>query len=136
MPRAFALSEFYDCYNQASAIDFVNTTIDRLAFSIRRYERTRAMSFRPYSTGKSRTWAFATPKSNQGRRDSTARLSGHHRTDQQEFYQCLIHTDDVDLRVRLLEPIQEELESDESVVILCSEVIWDRSTRCGSLNTA
>ena len=35
----------------------------------------------------------------------------------------------------LLEPIQEELESDESVVIPCFGVIRDRSKRCGSLNT-
>ena len=34
-----------------------------------------------------------------------------------------------------LEPIQEELESDESVVIPCFGVIRDRSKRCGSLNT-
>jgi pimeloyl-ACP methyl ester carboxylesterase len=34
-----------------------------------------------------------------------------------------------------LEPIQEELESDESVVIPCLGVIRDRRTRCGSLNT-
>ena len=33
------------------------------------------------------------------------------------------------------EPIQEELESDESVVIPCFGVIRDRSKRCGSLNT-
>ncbi|WP_245269957.1 D-alanyl-D-alanine carboxypeptidase family protein [Nitrobacter hamburgensis] len=33
------------------------------------------------------------------------------------------------------EPIQEELESDESVVIRCPGAIRDRSTRCGSLNT-
>ena len=35
------------------------------------------MSFRPNSTGISRTWAFATRKSNQRRRNLTARLSGH-----------------------------------------------------------
>jgi hypothetical protein len=34
-----------------------------------------------------------------------------------------------------LEPIQEELESNESVVIPCSGMIRDRSTKCGSLNT-
>jgi uncharacterized membrane protein YgcG len=33
------------------------------------------------------------------------------------------------------EPIQEELESNESVVIPCSGMIRDRSTKCGSLNT-
>jgi hypothetical protein len=37
--------------------------------------------------------------------------------------------------VAALEPIQEELESDESVVIRCLGAIRDRSTRCGSLNT-
>jgi hypothetical protein len=38
-------------------------------------------------------------------------------------------------KLDLLEPIQEELESDESVVIPCLEAIRDRSPRCGSLNT-
>src|SRR5277367_432920 len=35
----------------------------------------------------------------------------------------------------ILEPIQEELESNESVVIPCSGMIRDRSAKCGSLNT-
>jgi hypothetical protein len=38
-------------------------------------------------------------------------------------------------RSQISEPIQEELESDESVVIPCLGAIRDRSTRCGSLNT-
>ena len=56
------------------------------------------MSSRPNSTGMLKTGAFATPSP-----QLNGKVERSHRTDQQEFYQLLTHTDDVDLRARLSE---------------------------------
>ena len=77
MPRAFALSKFTTAtIRRTRSTSSMPSSKDSPSASAR-CERRTAMSFRPYSTAKSRTWAFATPLSNQRRRNLTARLIGH-----------------------------------------------------------
>ena len=99
--------KIYDRHNQANAIDFIDTVIARFPFRIREV-RTGA----PFPTcyGHGFQAKFPWHVEDQGIRHvyikpASPQLNGKvgrsHRADEQEFYQLLTYTDDVDLGAKL-----------------------------------
>ena len=104
-------------HNQSNAIDFINTIIDKFPFRIREVRTDNGHEFQAkfhwHVEDQGIRHAYIKPASPQ----LNGKVERSHRTDEQEFYQLLTYTDDVDLRARLSEWEQfvvshEGLESD------------------------
>jgi transposase InsO family protein len=82
--------KIYERHNQANAIDFINTVIARFPFRIRevRTDNGHDQAIRH---------AYIKPASPQ----LNGKVERSHRTDEQEFYQLLTYTDDIDLGAKL-----------------------------------
>ena len=103
MPPASEALKIYDRQNQADAISFIDYVIEKFPFRIRDV-RT--------DNGHELQAKFHWHVENQGIRHacikpSSPQLNGKversHRSDQDEFYQLLDYTDDIDLRKKLIE---------------------------------
>jgi transposase InsO family protein len=97
------LKKIHDGHNQVNAIDFIDTVIARSPFRPREVRTDNGHEFRA---------KFHCHVEDQGIRHvyikpASPQLDGKgersHRTDEQEFYQLLTYTDDVDLGEKLAE---------------------------------
>ena len=61
------------------------------------------MNFRPISTDMLMTWVYPTPISNRALQVLNGKVERSHGTDEQEVYQILSYTGDVDLHQKLAE---------------------------------
>ena len=95
--------KIYDRHNQSNAIDFINTIINKFPFRIREVRTDNGHEFQAqfhwHVEDMGIRHAYIKPASPQ----LNGKVERSHRTDQQEFYQLLTYTDDVDLRARLSE---------------------------------
>lgn len=93
--------EFYDRHHQANAIDFINTVIARFPFRIREVRTDNGHEFQAkfhwHVEDQGIRHAYIKPASPQ----LNGKLERSHRTDEQEFYQLLTYTDDIDLGAKL-----------------------------------
>lgn len=101
-PRIRAL-KIHDQHNQSNAIDFINTIIEKFPFRIREVRTDNGHEFQAqfhwHVENLGIRHAYIKPASPQ----LNGKVERSHRTDEQEFYQLLTYTDDVDLRARLSE---------------------------------
>lgn len=95
--------KIYDRHNQSNAIDFINTIIEKFPFRIREVRTDNGHVFQAqfhwHVEDLGIRHAYIKPASPQ----LNGKVERSHRTDEQEFYQLLTYTDDVDLRARLSE---------------------------------
>ena len=95
--------KIYDRHNQSNAIDFINTIIDKFPFRIREVRTANGHEFQAqfhwHVKDLGIRHAYIKPASPQ----LNGKVERSHRTDEQEFYQLLTYTDDVDLQARLSE---------------------------------
>jgi transposase InsO family protein len=95
--------KIYDRHNQSNAIDFINTIIEKFPFRIREVRTDNGHEFQAqfhwHVEDLGIRHAYIKPASPQ----LNGKVERSHRTDEQEFYQLLTYTDDVDLRARLSE---------------------------------
>lgn len=95
--------KIYVRHNQSNAIDFINTIIDKFPFRIREVRTDNGHEFQAqfhwHVEDLGIRHAYMKPASPQ----LNGKVERSHRTDEQEFYQLLTYTDDVDLRAKLSE---------------------------------
>ena len=95
--------KIYDRHNQANAIDFINTIVEKFPFRIREVRTDNGHEFQAqfhwHVEDLGIRHAYIKPASPQ----LNGKVERSHRTDEQEFYQLLTYTGDVDLRERLSE---------------------------------
>jgi len=93
----------YKRHTQANAIDFVNYVIDKFPFRIHTVRTDRGHEwqalFHWHVEDKGISHVYIKPRSPQ----LNGKVERSHRTDQEEFYQLLTYTDDVDLNKKLKE---------------------------------
>ena len=93
--------KIYDRHNQANAIDFINTVIARFPFRIREVRTDNGHEFQAkfhwHVEDQGIRHAYIKPASPQ----LNGKVERSHRTDEQEFYQLLTYTDDIDLGAKL-----------------------------------
>ncbi len=95
--------KIYDRHNQANAIDFIDYVITKFPFRIREMRTDNGHEFQAkfhwHVEDQGIRHAYIKPSSPQ----LNGKVERSHRTDEQEFYQLLTYTDDVDLREKLAE---------------------------------
>lgn len=95
--------KIYDRHNQANAIDFIDYVITKFPFRIREIRTDNGHEFQAkfhwHVEDQGIRHAYIKPSSPQ----LNGKVERSHRTDEQEFYQLLTYTDDVDLREKLAE---------------------------------
>lgn len=93
--------KIYDRHNQANAIDFINSVIERFPFRIREVRTDNGHEFQAkfhwHVEDLGIRHAYIRPASPQ----LNGKVERSHRTDEQEFYQLLTYTGDVDLNASL-----------------------------------
>jgi len=93
--------KIYKKHNQISAIDFVEYVIEKFPFRIHTIRTDRGHEFQArfhwHIEDKGMRHVYIKPKSPQ----LNGKVERSHRTDQEEFYQLLTYTDDVDLNKKL-----------------------------------
>jgi len=93
--------KIYRRHNQASAIDFVDYVIEKFPFRIHTVRADRGhewqAQFHWHVEDKGIRHVYIKPRSPQ----LNGKVERSHRTDQEEFYQLLTYTDDVDLNKKL-----------------------------------
>jgi len=95
--------KIYDRHNQSNAIDFINTVVAKFPFRIREVRTDNSHEFQAqfhwHVEDLGIRHAYIKPASPQ----LNGKVERSHRTDEQEFYQLLTYTDDIDLQARLSE---------------------------------
>jgi len=93
--------KIYTKHNQSSAIDFIEYVIEKFPFRIHTIRTDRGHEFQAkfhwHVEDKGIRHAYIKPKSPQ----LNGKVERSHRTDQEEFYQLLTYTDDIDLNKKL-----------------------------------
>ncbi len=93
--------KMYKKHNQSSAIDFIEYVIEKFPFRIHTIRTDRGHEFQArfhwHVEDKGMRHVYIKPKSPQ----LNGKVERSHRTDQEEFYQLLTYTDDVDLNKKL-----------------------------------
>jgi len=93
--------KIYQKHNQESAINFIDYVFDRFPFRIHTVRTDRGHEFQAkfhwHVEDKGIRHVYIKPRSPQ----LNGKVERSHRTDQEEFYQLLKYTDDVDLNVKL-----------------------------------
>lgn len=93
--------KMYNRHNQTSAIDFIDYVIEKFPFRIHTVRTDRGHEFQAkfhwYVEDKGMKHVYIKPRSPQ----LNGKVERSHRTDQEEFYQLLTYTDDVDLNKKL-----------------------------------
>jgi transposase InsO family protein len=91
----------YNRHNQANAIDFLNYVIEKFPFRIHTVRTDRGHEFQArfhwHVEDKGMRHSYIKTRSPQ----LNGKVERSHRTDQEEFYQLLTYTDDVDLNKKL-----------------------------------
>ena len=91
----------YKRHTQANAIDFINYVIEKFPFRIHTIRTDRGHEFQAqfhwHVEDKGIRHVYIKPRSPQ----QNGKVERSHRTDQEEFYQLLTYTDDVDLNEKL-----------------------------------
>jgi transposase InsO family protein len=95
--------KIYDRHNQANAIDFIGYVITKFPFRIREVRTDNGHEFQAkfhwHVEDQGIRHAYIKPSSPQ----LNGKVERSHRTDEQEFYQLLTYSDDVDLHAKLAE---------------------------------
>jgi transposase InsO family protein len=95
--------KIYERHNQANAIDFVDHVIEAFPFRIQEIRTDNGHAFQAkfhwHVEDKGMRHAYIKPSSPQ----LNGKVERSHRSDQQEFYQLLSYTGDVDLNAKLAE---------------------------------
>ena len=95
--------KIYQRHNQKNAIDFINYVIEKFPFRIHTIRTDRGHEFQAqfhwHVEDKGMRHSYIKPRSPQ----LNGKVERSHRTDQEEFYQLLNYTDDVDLNKKLTE---------------------------------
>ena len=95
--------KIYQRHNQKNAIDFINYVIDKFPFRIHTIRTDRGHEFQAqfhwHVEDKGMRHVYIKPRSPE----LNGKVERSHRTDQEEFYQLLTYTDDVDLNKKLTE---------------------------------
>jgi transposase InsO family protein len=95
--------KIYQRHNQQSAIDFIDYVVDKFPFRIHTVRTDRGhewqAQFHWHVEDKGIRHVYIKPRSPQ----LNGKVERSHRTDQEEFYQLLAYTDDVDLNKKLAE---------------------------------
>ena len=95
--------EIYDRHTQANAIAFIDCVIAKFPFRIREVRTDNGHEFQAkfhwHVEDQGIRHTYIKPSSPQ----LNGKVERSHRTDEQEFYQLLTYTDDVDLREKLAE---------------------------------
>ena len=93
----------YRRHNQQSAIDFIDYVIEKFPFRIHTVRTDRGHEFQArfhwHVEDKGIRHVYIKPRSPQ----LNGKVERSHRSDQEEFYQLLTYTDDVDLNLKLAE---------------------------------
>ncbi|MBA7552193.1 IS481 family transposase ISRhba3 [subsurface metagenome] len=93
--------KMFNRHNQNSAIEFIDYVIEKFPFRIHTIRTDRGHEFQAkfhwYVEDKGIRHVYIKPKSPQ----LNGKVERSHRTDQEEFYQLLTYTDDVDLNKKL-----------------------------------
>ena len=93
--------KIYKKHNQQNAIEFIDHIIDKFSFRIHTIRTDRGHEFQAqfhwHVEGKGMRHVYIKPRSPQ----LNGKVERSHRTDQEEFYQLLTYTDDVDLNKKL-----------------------------------
>lgn len=93
--------KIYQRHNQKNAIDFIDHIIDKFPFRIHTVRTDRGHEFQAqfhwHVEDKGMRHVYIKPRSPQ----LNGKVERSHRTDQEEFYQLLTYTDDVDLKKKL-----------------------------------
>lgn len=93
--------KMYQRHNQTSAIDFIDYVIEKFPFRIHTVRTDRGHEFQAkfhwHVEDKGIRHVYIKPRSPQ----LNGKVERSHRTDQEEFYQLLTYTDDVDLNKKL-----------------------------------
>ena len=93
--------KMFNRHNQNSAIEFIDYVIEKFPFRIHTMRTDRGHEFQAkfhwYVEDKGIRHVYIKPKSPQ----LNGKVERSHRTDQEEFYQLLTYTDDVDLNKKL-----------------------------------
>jgi transposase InsO family protein len=102
MPPASAL-RIYKRHTQQNAIDFIDYVIEKFPFRIHAVRTDRGHEFQAqfhwHVEDKGIRHAYIRPRSPE----LNGKVERSHRTDQEEFYQLLSYTGDVDLHKKLAE---------------------------------
>jgi transposase InsO family protein len=95
--------KIYQKHNQKSAIDFIDYVVEKFHFRIHTVRTDRGhewqAQFHWHVEDKGMRHVYIKPRSPQ----LNGKVERSHRTDQEEFYQLLTYTDDVDLNAKLRE---------------------------------
>ena len=95
--------KIYPRHNQQNAIKFIDYVIDKFPFRIHTIRTDRGHEFQArfhwHVEDKGMRHVYIKPRSPQ----LNGKVERSHRTDQEEFYQLLTYTDDVDLNKKLAE---------------------------------
>lgn len=95
--------KIYQRHNQKSAIDFIDYVVEKFPFRIPTVRTDRGhewqAQFHWHVEDKGMRHVYIKPRSPQ----LNGKVERSHRTDQEEFYQLLTYTDDVDLNAKLRE---------------------------------
>jgi len=95
--------KIYPRHNQQNAIKFINYVIEKFPFRIHTIRTDRGHEFQAqfhwHVEDKGLRHVYIKPRSPQ----LNGKVERSHRTDQEEFYQLLTYTDDVDLNKKLTE---------------------------------
>ena len=95
--------KIYQRHNQKSAIDFIDYVVEKFPFRIHTVRTDRGhewqAQFHWHVEDKGMRHIYIKPRSPQ----LNGKVERSHRTDQEEFYQLLTYTDDVDLNAKLVE---------------------------------
>lgn len=93
----------YAQHNQASAIDFIDYVVEKFPFRVHTIRTDRGHEFQAqfhwHVEDKGMQHVYIKPRSPQ----LNGKVERSHRSDQEEFYQLLTYTDDVDLNAKLTE---------------------------------
>jgi len=95
--------KIYNRHNQKNAMDFIDFVIDKFPFRIHTVRTDRGHEFQAlfhwHVEDKGMRHVYIKPRTPQ----LNGKVERSHRTDQEEFYQLLTYTDDVDLNKKLVE---------------------------------
>ncbi|MFN0149642.1 MAG: IS481 family transposase [bacterium] len=95
--------KIYARHNQASAIDFIDHVVERFPFRVHTVRTDRGHEFQAqfhwHVEDKGMRHVYIKPRTPQ----LNGKVERSHRSDQEEFYQLLTYTDDVDLNAKLAE---------------------------------
>lgn len=91
----------YERHNQKNAIDFIEYVIEKFPFCIHTVRTDRGYKFQAHFhwhvEDKGIRHVYIQPRSHH----LNGKVETSYRSDQEEFYQLLIYTDDIDLNIKL-----------------------------------